>query len=166
MRLVASINCKHACVLDQPLVQHSLVIALRPCAAGHRVSRPRGTGSVGDSVGEGRESQHAGCLESYHAGCLHHHAGCLHHQRHRVEGKTHNKKRDSSRGKTLSRSPAGPLSRSWEKAHLERRAAVDGFRHALDLVVVQTQLLLVARFHVRVSFPARSALTLAYTIAY
>ena len=25
-----------------------------PCGAGHRVSRPRGTGSVGVSVGEGR----------------------------------------------------------------------------------------------------------------
>ena len=27
------------------------------CNPGHRVSRPRGTGSVGDSVGEGRESK-------------------------------------------------------------------------------------------------------------
>ena len=30
------------------------------CNPGHRVSRPRGTGSVGDSVGEGGKRQRCG----------------------------------------------------------------------------------------------------------
>ena len=46
-----------------PRLRHGPLTLDAELASGHRVSRPRGTGSVGDSVGEGRRARCDRCLQ-------------------------------------------------------------------------------------------------------
>ena len=58
--------CVHTCTCISYIyiyIQYVCVcvyVCMYICNPGHRVSRPRGTGSVGDSVGEGTKAQDSG----------------------------------------------------------------------------------------------------------